>query len=200
MKRGFVIFSLAVLGLSAWSQQEGAQGLSDADAQRQRIANARVRANAELSAQELSCQSKFAVTDCMREVGRRRIQMMSEFKRQEAVLNDAQRRQRGVEQVQRTEVKAAERARRDADLSSSPGGTQDERQKAHDDKVRQHPKPSVPASAASGDARAEPAAVDREGNRAAHAQKVEAAKQRRLERDERLKERAAGTKTLPVPP
>lgn len=191
-----LVLALLLVALAASAQDDA----SHAEVQRQQIANLRAQANAQLNAQVQACQSKFAVTGCVAEVERRRIQVMSQFKHQEADLNGAQRRQRAAEQVQRTQAKIAQRALQDADRPDVSGGTLQERRQKQDDKVLQHSamRSGVPASTGS---RTPSPAKNLEVNRTAYADKVEAARQRRLARDERLKKQPAQkNRALPVPP
>jgi colicin import membrane protein len=71
-------------------------------AERSRIQQARERANAEHGAAAVECYQRFAVNQCLMEARDKRNAQLADLKRQEVSLNDAQRKRRGAEQVQRT--------------------------------------------------------------------------------------------------
>jgi hypothetical protein len=200
---GVICGTLAVSLLcpSAWSQQDMLLGADQVATERLRIETQRQQANAELDAQEQACQTRFMVTSCEQGVRRRRIATLSELKRQDGLLNDAERRQRGAEQVQLGDEKRAERALSDADLARSPGPSQVERKMDQDAKVLQHQKTGASAKGTPNEGRtpSTPATPDMQTNRATHLQRLEHARQRRVDRDKRLLERPAGEAGLPVP-
>lgn len=205
MKTFFGVLGLlvaSVLSLPAWSQPEVPQGAEQVASERLRIEAQRQKATAELNAQEQACQSRFMVTSCEQDVRRRRIAILAELKRQDAELNDVERRQRGAEQVQRGGEKQAERALNDADLARSPAPSQAERKMDQDVKILEHQKTGASASGTPKDGRAPstPATPDVQANRAAHLQRLEDARLRRVERDKRLLDLPAGVAPLPSPP
>jgi hypothetical protein len=199
-----ILSAMASLALHplAWSQQDVSQGLEQASADRQRIEQQRQAATVELNAQEQACQSKFVVTSCVQDVGRRRIAMLADLKRQETVLNDAERRKRGAEQLVRSVDKAAERANSDAELSALPTSTQLDRKMAQESKVEQHrtaghqvsPAKNAPTTPVN------PATPDIKNNRAIHAQRIEDARLRRVSREKRVQEQTKVVTPLPVRP
>jgi colicin import membrane protein len=201
---GVIWSALAAMALHplAWSQQDISQGPEQVTADRLRIEQQRQIATVELNAQEQACQSKFVVTSCVQDVGRRRIAMLADLKRQEATLNDAERRKRGAEQLVRSVDKAAERANSDAELSALPTSTQLDRKMAQESKVSQHKSTGHHASVEINMPKtpANPAAVDIQNNRVAYSQRMEDARLRRVSRDKRLQERPKGGIALPVSP
>jgi len=76
-----------------WAQQ-GAD-----DAERARIEQARQTVNANFDALDAACQKRFAVTDCLAQTKSQRRAALADLHRQEAVLNDAQRRQAGGQKL-----------------------------------------------------------------------------------------------------
>lgn len=162
-------------------------------AARQSIATVRQQKMAEFDAQEAQCQSRFAVTDCQNAVVVRRRQMLSELKNQEVQLNDAQRRQKGAQQLLRSQEKLEDRERQRPEdgYQKSP---KEKRQPLSPADL----KPSRPPTAKV------PAGLDAPTiaqNRAAYQAKQAALVQRRLERDKRLKEQADHRATaLPTSP
>ncbi len=191
---------LLVLGMvSAWAQDVQIQGLDGAQ-ERARIARQRQAQTAELDAQERACANRFAVADCVNQVSARRRAMLSEFKRQEASLDDAERRQRGAEQLQRSEEKAQERATRDAERQVS-GSSEAERRRLQQDKQIQHAQPPMAGASANRAVKAPlQDAQAQQASRTDYARKQEAAAERRRARDKRLQERGAAPVPLPTPP
>jgi hypothetical protein len=180
-----------------WCQAEVAPGKSERDAMRQRIDAVRKERTAELDAQEAACWSKFAVTDCQNKVSLARREMLADLKRQEAHLNDADRQEKGAEQIRSNQEKAAERAlQQSGQPEKGSGTTAQDRQSVVDDKIKKHSKPPVPAAS-----RAKAAAMDAQTiakNREAYAEKQRAAERRRVEREKKIKEKGPGAAPLPA--
>jgi len=128
--------------------------------------------------------------------------MISELKRQEAALNDAERQKRGAEQLVRSAEKLTERAKSDADLSTLTTPSQFDREMAQENKKSQHNgtasqsvgRASMPKAPVS------PVMPDIQNNRKINSQRVEEANERRASRDKRLQERARVVAPLPVLP
>lgn len=202
MRRWWVALWLAGLGTAGWSQ-----GVPDVvvggQAERLRIDSMRQQKTAELDAEESACLSRFAVTDCQNEVGVRRRQMLSDLKRQEAVLNAADRKQRGVEQLQREELKAADNVQRQRDAQTrTEKSVLDDRQKTQDDKQRSHRRQAQPVRSQAPVAKTG-AVLDAETiekNRQAYSEKQKALEKRRQERDQRMLDHGKGSQPLPLPP
>jgi hypothetical protein len=201
---GVILSGLAAMALHplAWSQQDTSQGPEQVAAERLRIEQQRQIATVELNAQEQACQSKFVVTSCVQDVGRRRIAMLADLKRQEASLNDAERRKRGAEQRARSVDKAAERANSDAELSALPTSTQLDRKMAQESKVLQHR--NIASQSAGGATKPEIQTgltlSDKQSSRNAYAQRIEDARLRRVERDKRIQEQSKTVIPLPTRP
>lgn len=161
---------------------------------RQGIATVRQQKMAEFDAQEAQCQSRFAVTDCQNAVAVRRRQMLSELRNQEVQLDDAQRHQKGAQQLLRTQEKLDEWERQ----RPTDGLRQQSPQEKRHPLVPAGLKPSRPPTATA------PAGLDAPTiarNRAAYQAKQAALVQRRLERDKRIKEQSDHRATaLPVAP
>ena len=82
----------------------------DIDQQRQRIDAARKEKLTEFTTQDAACLSRFAVTDCQNKVGVRRREMLTDLRRQEARLNELDRRQKGESQVLRSQQNAFDKS------------------------------------------------------------------------------------------
>jgi len=192
-----------LLACPAWSQPDGPPDTVNLESERARIDNTRLQKTAELDAEESACLSKFAVTDCQNKVSARRRQLLSDLKRQEASLNALERRRKGLEQLQRAEEKATDRAARQNELQTAPDRTsQSDKKKAQDDKILNHQQRAHPAGnqAPTGKSTSalDPKEVD--ANREAYAEKQRALEKRRRDRDQRLLDHGAGSVPLPTAP
>ncbi len=171
--------------------------------QRQRINAVRNQKLSEMAAQDAACLSRFAVNDCQNEVGRRRRDMLADLKRQEARIDEVDRQKKGVDQLQRSQDKATERAQNQSDVQANRlANTLEERQQAQHERAMKHksqaktPAPATPVNKL-------PSGLDAatmETNRAVFSEKQRAAEQRRLDRDKRLQEKASGSGALPRSP
>ncbi len=119
---------------------------SDTDAQRASIDDTRRNQTQRLDTLARDCERKFAVTRCLDQVHAERLAIESKLNRQETLLNDAQRQERGREQKERNRDKAAAQAEKMANLASAPLA------QANQPKLAQQPNaqamPRQPASAA----------------------------------------------------
>lgn len=199
MKILYLLMVAAALQGPAWSQEALAPDPDSVEKERARIESIRQQQGALFDEQERVCQSKFAVNDCLKGVRKRRIAMQSDLKRQEIILNNAQRQQRGAEQLQRSEEKAADSAQRQRENAEQPSSSSlEERQKAQDEKNLNHRKQATPVgnSPSAGKTAGPPDAQARD----AYTEKQKALNERRLERDKRLKENSTTSSGLPTPP
>lgn len=188
---------------SVWSQDGSVPAIDQYDQELQRIGSVRQQKTAALDAEEAACFNKFAVTDCQSKVAARRRQLLTELKRQESVVKDAQRQQKAADQLLRSADKAAESARKAAELRDGERTEpQADRQKAQDEKVLSHrqqarptePRASMPKLASGLDAETQAR------NRAAYQEKQQAAEKRRKDRQQRLIDHGKGAPPLPMPP
>jgi hypothetical protein len=179
-----------------------AASAEDRDQQLQRIDVVRKEKLAELAAQDAACLSRFATTDCLNLVGVRRREMLADLKRQEARLNEVDRRQRGEDQLRSTQEKASDRSQRQSEVSALQPEAPGERQRAQNEKVLNHKsqaKSVVPSVAVNKTASGlDTASI--ESNRAAFTEKQRAAEQRRQDREKRLREKNTGSPPLPRNP
>lgn len=82
-----------------------ASGPAPEPSERARIAAERQAAQNRFAAEEKACYNKFATQHCLTEAATRRRLAMSDLRRQEVSLNDADRKRRGAEQMKRLEKK-----------------------------------------------------------------------------------------------
>lgn len=101
MKKLFSALALLLIAATTFSQP------LDSEGERSRIQTDRTRAEALFEKQEAACYARFAVTDCLREVRRRRREALDDLRRQEVSLNDAERKRKAQEQIERIEEKSS---------------------------------------------------------------------------------------------
>jgi colicin import membrane protein len=80
----------------------------DVDAERARIAHEREASEAVYAASEQQCYSRFAVFDCLSEARQVKRIATDELRRQELVLNDMDRKNKGMEALKRIQNNVAE--------------------------------------------------------------------------------------------
>jgi colicin import membrane protein len=198
-----IVLACTVLAASTMAESPDQPAVAAPDLQRHQINVLRKEKLTELAAQDTACLSRFSVTDCQNNVGVRRRQMLSDLRRQEARLDEVDRRQKGADQLQRSQDKAADAAQRASEVSATiDRNTQKERQKALDEKVLSHKKqaktdsPPVPAIKAASGLDAQTI----EKNRQAYSEKQLAAERRRQGREKRLLDSVNGSAPLPKTP
>ncbi|MBU1357504.1 MAG: hypothetical protein KKC85_21185 [Gammaproteobacteria bacterium] len=122
MKRTGLALLLALSALTSWAQT--APGVKDVDAERDRLSRERQRIDERFEAEKTSCYQKFAVQDCLEDARKRRRTESDLISRQQAAINDAERKRRGAAALERLEEKKADAPRPDAarptDRASSP--------------------------------------------------------------------------------
>ena len=100
MKKYWLIVC-CLLGSAVLAQT--ADGSVAVKAERQRIAAERQQIEQRFAAEEAVCFQKFAVNDCRDASRARRRTDLADLRRQEILLNDAERKRKGAEQLQRME-------------------------------------------------------------------------------------------------
>lgn len=88
---------------------------ADDGAERARIRTERDAVEARFKQQEKACYGRFAVTDCIQKAQRERNAMLADLRRQERVLNEADRRRRAAERQQALEERNSPQARQRAE-------------------------------------------------------------------------------------
>jgi hypothetical protein len=84
-----------------------------AERERERIAQVRQQEEARFAGQEAACYQRFAVNDCLREVRVRRRAVLEDLRRQEVLINDAERKRRGAAQIKRLEERSSAQAQQE---------------------------------------------------------------------------------------
>ena len=103
MKKIFFSLLLAALVGSSLAQGATSAGGLDVAGERTRIANEKAALDRKVAAERTACYQKFAVQDCLTDSQVRRREQADHLKRQEAQLNEAERKKRGAAELQRLE-------------------------------------------------------------------------------------------------
>lgn len=105
-KHAFVLLSM-VAAASVWAQSVATSGNLDVDAERARISAERAALESRSRTEQAACYQKFAVEGCLSDIRQRNRKLTDDLKRQEAAINDIQRKQRGAAQLERLDEKNA---------------------------------------------------------------------------------------------
>lgn len=205
----FVVMGL-MLGFIAMAFAQPAQddaAIATLEAQRARIEQDRKREEARYAREEAACYQRFAVNDCLREIRVRRRATFEDLKRQETTLNDAERKIRAGEQVDRTDEKATIKAsqeeadKRAAALRDSQERVERAAQKKAERQKDVEQKASTPPRVRNATTDA-PSAESKAEKKTQFEEKQRQAIERKAERDKALAEKKAGKppSTLPERP
>lgn len=166
---------------------------ADEAAERERIARERAEATARHERQQRECEQRFAVTACVEEARAEHRQTLMRLRRQEALLDQAQRRQRAAQRLAEIEQKTRQERSAPAERAALPGAEPRRPRAPAVATVRAAPA----ASAASAPDRGAEEARSRARFDARQREAVtrrEAAEQRRIER-----EKSGKTPAAPLP-
>lgn len=100
MKR--LLICLAFVSCAVHAQDEDAS----VAAERARLHDQRAKVEAEYKADEKACNAKFAVNDCLAKAKAKRREAVSDLRRQEISLNDAERKRKAAERQRSIEERA----------------------------------------------------------------------------------------------
>lgn len=171
--------------------------------ERTRIGRERQAEETRFAAQEANCYQRFAVNDCLREVRVRRRAALEELRRQEVLLNDAERQSQAADQIRRLEEKHSPQARREEDERRATA-REDLRQRLERAETKQSERAAYQGQGTRARPPAAPASVP---GRAAQARqefddKQRQAQERRAKRDKALADKAGQppVRPLPTPP
>lgn len=119
MKKLFLMMALSLCATSPFAQQSAGGApelptLPDIAGQRNRIQAERTREEARYQTEAAACYARFAVTDCLRGLRVHRREVLETLRRQEILLNDAERQQKGIEQIERIKKKTSEQQQEEA--------------------------------------------------------------------------------------
>ncbi len=96
------------------AQKELAPTAAAQQAGRERIGSERAAVDAAFKKQEAACYQVFAVNDCLAQATARKRETLADLRRQEISLNDAERKRKGANQVQKTETKSSAESQQEA--------------------------------------------------------------------------------------
>lgn len=176
----------------------------DLDAERARVGKERAAAQARQAEEEAVCRKSFAVTDCLDRTRRRWQPVLSDLRRQEVALNDADRKQRSAEQQRKIEEKTSPQAQEEAAQRRAQALADHEERQSRAAAKASGPtpagKPRDPQDAGErkdADLTPDQAAA----NAQAHARRLEEAQARKERQRQRQAERSKpAASALPVPP
>lgn len=181
------LFAVACLLLAALAPAHA----NDDAAERQRIARERAQAEARFRAQRNECQQRFVVTACVDAARAEHRQTTQRLRREEGVLDEAQRRQRAAARLAAIEEKQrAERERANAPRAPRAASEAAPRQPrpAHPRAAHEPASAPSPAERAAEEARKRERYEARQREAREHREQAEA---RRVQRDRKGKPPAA---------
>jgi colicin import membrane protein len=205
MKKLLLVLNSIFLIAGVHAQSTAPLSPDQVAAERVRIEAERSRLRAGVAQDEAACYQRFAVNDCLRGVHTRARAPLDELRRQEILLNDAERQRRTQEQLKQIQDKAAARSqsdelqkREDARQQSEERAKRAEQKKAA---ASAPVKPVAPRPAAPSLSPGENAQSRAESKKAFEDKQLKA-QERKAERDKALAEKAGRTppKPLPLPP
>lgn len=206
MKRLFYFFVLFLIVAPAFSQPTdtgaGPPQPLDIEGERSRIQSERTREESLNVKEEAACYAKFAVTNCLGQVRVRRREALDKLRRQEVALNDAERKQKALEQIERIkENSSAQRLEEEAVRRLEAREAQQEREDRAAEKAAASGKAKSGQPAAS--SATKPIEQGRTADDAAKEQqqyndKLREAQEHRASREKINKEKA-GTSSKPLP-
>ena len=184
------------------------------DTEKARIAAERARLEAGFKAEEAACYRRFLVNACLEDIRPRQAMAMAELRRQEISINEAERKAKGADQIQKIEEKnSGERQQQLADQEQKALQETTRRVERNEQRVQSQGKTAEQASAnvSAAQARQKNSQIKagemrtRQEQAAANVQEAKAradkAEQNRAEREKRLKEKGPSTgKPLPALP
>jgi colicin import membrane protein len=211
----FSLLLLCALAVSPALAQPAAEvPAAGRDTEKARIAAERARLEAGFKAEEAACYRRFLVNACLEEIRPRRSEAMAELRRQEISINEADRKAKGADQIQKIEEKSSgERQQQRADQEQKALQETARRIERNEERVQAQGKTAKEASdnVSAAQARQKNSqikageALTRQEQAAANVQEAKAradkAEQNRADREKRLKEKGpASGKPLPALP
>lgn len=112
--RSFLVAAACLAAVAAHAQAAAEPEGLQPEKERARIAAERGQIEKRFAGEEEQCYRKFAVNDCIQESRKRRREELADLRRQELSLNDAQRKRRAAEQIQRADEKQSAERQQDA--------------------------------------------------------------------------------------
>ena len=202
------------LSLGAAMAQSPAQEKDNNALERSKIAAERARLEAGFQAEEAACKSRFAVNACLQEIRPRRNAAMADLRRQDLLINEADRKARAADQIQKTEDKSSlERQQQRAEQEKKAQQETERRSERNDQRGQSQAKSAADASAnvEAAETRQKNSQSKAGEAKTRHEQaasnvldakvRSEKAAQNQAERDKRLKDKSnSNRQPLPAPP
>ena len=202
------------LSLGAAMAQSPAQEKDSNALERSKIAAERARLEAGFQAEEAACKSRFAVNACLQEIRPRRNAAMADLRRQDLLINEADRKARAADQIQKTEDKSSlERQQQRAEQEKKAQQETERRSERNDQRGQSQAKSAADASAnvEAAETRQKNSQSKAGEAKTRHEQaasnvldakvRSEKAAQNQAERDKRLKDKSnSNRQPLPAPP
>jgi hypothetical protein len=214
LKKLLLCVALVVGALPAWAQTHAVAGNVDMATERERLSQERSVLEAKFKTEQAACYQRFAVEDCLQQSRRQRRAAEDNIKRQEAELNDIERKARGAAQLERLD-KAAPRKQDDPATQEKARQSQSDREQRAADHAKSREDTAAQAEAnrrrfedkqrAQADEQAKAARLKAEAPeaRARYERKLEKSAEHRAETErrnaERTKPRSPGLPTPPAP-
>ena len=205
---------VALAGLAgAQTSRPDSQLPASLDTQRAAITAERSRLEAGFLQEDAACYKRFVVNSCLEKVNARRLQAMAELRRQEIALNDEERKNKGAEQLRRTQEKSSpeklqeaqeRRTKATQDYQSRLERNKDQPQdraetSAHEKAARDAHAQKLAAHQKKAQARADRQAAAAEEARAFNERQKEAQARRAQHQADQLKRTSPTAKPLPLP-
>jgi hypothetical protein len=170
-------------------------------AERERIAQQRRQEEGRFALQEAACYQRFAVNDCLREVRVRRRAVLEDFRRQEVMISDIERKRRGADQIRRQEEKNSAQAQQE-EAERRAAAQQDHQERQERAQRKQEERAADQAATPPRQSASKPApGVDRAAEKQRYEDKLRQAQERRAERAKAQADKASTpARPLPVAP
>ncbi|AMM23069.1 hypothetical protein AX767_00800 [Variovorax sp. PAMC 28711] len=134
MKKITVCLLLVLAAPSLWAQSLAATGNADFAVERARLTAERAAVDKAFTDERAVCFKKFSVEDCLAKSRQQRRTALDNIKRQEALINDAERKRRGGAALDRLEEKdSAQRAQEAATQRDKAAKAQQDREQRSTD-------------------------------------------------------------------
>ncbi|RZI69370.1 MAG: hypothetical protein EOP79_01975 [Variovorax sp.] len=195
-----------------WAQTVAADGNVDLAAERARLKEERSVVDRRAKQEQVACYQKFAVEDCLRESRRQRRTLDDDLKRQEAAINDIDRKRRAAAQLERLD-KAPPRPQDDPEKRQQSQQSQENREQRAAEHARTRAEAAAKSEAnrrdfeakqrsnAAEQAKAAKMRAEAPQERERYERKVEQAEEHRVARERRNAARSKPRSApLPTPP
>jgi colicin import membrane protein len=115
MKNTVLAILLGLAALPLWAQTAATTANADLDAERARLSDERKAVEARYATEQAACYKKFAVEGCLEDSRHRRRADTDDIKRQEAAINDFERKRRGAAELDKLEQQKSTQQSQDAE-------------------------------------------------------------------------------------